>query len=342
MLKKITTVIVYTLMLLLLSCQDKSMPTALSADNEIMDFLRISADENTDQELRYAVLEPVISTARNLGEFDWLTSFLGAELEKYPDNPYGAYYLMAMAENARDTGSEVLALDYLRRLVKNYPDIVIRGQSLHLLALGEIALHTHNPYEAIAARLEMNQRFSNPMEVGVNQYYLAKEYKKIGDWNKMFASYAIFLKNPNAQIPGVPDARSNVMDALQFHYSSKSWTAATLDDLINTIKYAIQNQNAALLRRYQSEKFFLMNWSQETSDSFTHIPMTLGTFLSRRVQFKEKVDDYSNENEAYLWTTGWTWKIPTWYLYFRRVDYPVNPEIHGRWEWAGIYLGERL
>ncbi|MCI6442425.1 MAG: tetratricopeptide repeat protein, partial [Spirochaetia bacterium] len=46
--------------------------------------------------------------------------------------------------------------------------------------------------------------------------------------------------------------------------------------------------------------------------------------------------------EAYLRTTGWSNYVNVWYLYFRKVNFPADPEIHGRWEWAGIYYGEKL
>jgi hypothetical protein len=46
-------------------------------------------------------------------------------------------------------------------------------------------------------------------------------------------------------------------------------------------------------------------------------------------------------NEATLKTTGWNFRPPIWYLYFRRVDFPADPEINGQWEWAGVYFGEK-
>ena len=48
-------------------------------------------------------------------------------------------------------------------------------------------------------------------------------------------------------------------------------------------------------------------------------------------------------DEAYLWTYGWgELRIRDWYLYFRKVHMPSDPEINGSWEWAGVYLGQRL
>ena len=158
----------------------------------------------------------------------------------------------------------------------------------------------------------------------------------------MYRAYEAFLDDADASVPGIPDARSRVAHGLAFHAGDKSWTMENLDKLVETIKYAIQNLDARLLQRYQSDNFFLMNWSQEISDDFTHIPMTLGSFLKSTVRYREELESFSNDREAYLWTAGWSWKIPTWYLYFRRIEYPADPEINGRWEWAGVYLGERL
>jgi len=43
-----------------------------------------------------------------------------------------------------------------------------------------------------------------------------------------------------------------------------------------------------------------------------------------------------------LRTWGWHQYLSTWYLYFRKIYFPADPEIHGRWEWAGIYYGEKF
>jgi hypothetical protein len=51
---------------------------------------------------------------------------------------------------------------------------------------------------------------------------------------------------------------------------------------------------------------------------------------------------FSNDREAYLKTTDWNFRPPTWYLYFRKADFPANPDVNGQWEWAGIYFGEKL
>lgn len=64
--------------------------------------------------------------------------------------------------------------------------------------------------------------------------------------------------------------------------------------------------------------------------------------LGNRIYYDKNLDESSNPNEAYLRTTGWSRYISTWYLYFRKINFPLDPEIHGRWEWAGIYFGEKV
>jgi len=334
--------IVSTLFLLMSCGSDKTIPQSLSQDKEIPELIGIALRPGTDPAMRFAALEPVIGRSRKAGETEWLEAFLGNVLESYPNDPYGAYYLMAMAEGARESKSGDLSLDYLRRLLKNYPDLEIKGNSLHLLAMEKIASETANPRESVAMRLEMKRHYPDRIDQGLNLYRLAGEYRKIGEWDAMYQAYQSYLDFPETSVPNVPEARNRVLSNLSFHSSNKSWTMENLDNLIATVKYAIRNQDAKLLTRMQAEPFFLMNWSQETSDPFTHIPMTLGTFLKPSIRYNRDLEAYSNESEAFLKTTGWSWKIRTWILYFRRIDYPADPEINGSWEWAGIYFGDRL
>lgn len=335
--------LIITAVLIFSSCNSKAgIPVSLSRDGDFMELLRIAEDVNSDPVSRYAALEPLIARSRQAGEYDWLGSTLSEILSRHPDDPYGSYYLMAMAEGAKDAGAEAVSLDYMRRLLKNFPDLEIKGQSLHLLAMGEIARNTTDPREAIAMRQEMRRLYPSAIDQGRNLYALAEEYRKIGAWEDMYRAYEDFLDFPETVIPGIPDVRYQVSSDLAFHRSAKTWTMGSLPELVNAVQYSIKTQDSRLLTRLQSDEFFLMNWSQETSDSFTHIPMTLGSLLISGIRYKPELEPFSNDREAFLWTSGWAWKIDTWYLYFRRVDYPADPEINGRWEWAGIYFGERL
>ncbi|MCG8526482.1 MAG: hypothetical protein MI748_08890, partial [Opitutales bacterium] len=174
-------------------------------------------------------------------------------------------------------------------------------------------------------------------------FYLGQAYEAGGRWDEAYESYRTFLRVPDAAVPGFPDARRDLARRLAFYDSNRQWTHRDLDELVREIKNALWSQDSArLLRHRAGVNFFAMSWQQEESDENSDIPtFDIGAFLRRsRVRFEDELELTSNANEAYLRTWGWSHRIPTWYLYFRRVDFPADPEIHGTWEWAGILFGE--
>ncbi|MCR5289492.1 MAG: tetratricopeptide repeat protein, partial [Treponema sp.] len=147
------------------------------------------------------------------------------------------------------------------------------------------------------------------------------------------------------QIVGIPDAYSSARQLVDFNDSPKDWTFESLDALQNAIKKAISTYNWKALDQYKSKvNFFATNWNQETSTTENgQEDFSMRSFMrGNSIHFNSQLDDTSNPNEAYLRTWGWSQYISIWYLYFRKVNFPVDPEIHGHWEWAGIYFGEKL
>jgi hypothetical protein len=159
-------------------------------------------------------------------------------------------------------------------------------------------------------------------------------------WDEAFAAYEDFLIAPETEIAGDPQARNRLTDLLRFHRSDKSWTRTDLDQLVINIRSAIYQRNGSKLIRYKADKFFTMSWSQDVTDMFTHTKLDIPSFLNSSVQVTRDLDLMSNESEAFLRSWGWSYRIRTWYLYFKKIDYPADPEINGRWEWAGIYFGD--
>ena len=86
-----------------------------------------------------------------------------------------------------------------------------------------------------------------------------------------------------------------------------------------------------------------MSWKQDEIDPNSQEEFSMKSFMrGNKVRYNKELDSSSNSKEAYLKTWGWSQYVSVWYLYFRKVNYPVDPDIHGNWEWAGIYLGERM
>lgn len=87
-----------------------------------------------------------------------------------------------------------------------------------------------------------------------------------------------------------------------------------------------------------------MSWKQDEMDANAQKEFSMHDWMTgrNRIRFNETLDESSNPNEAYLRTWGWNNYVSIWYLYFRKVNYPLDPDINGNWEWAGIYMGNKL
>ena len=86
-----------------------------------------------------------------------------------------------------------------------------------------------------------------------------------------------------------------------------------------------------------------MSWTQDENNPNSQKEFSLRVYMrGQRITFSDTLERGTTPNEAYLRTRGWDPYSPVWYLYFRKVDFPIDPDINGNWEWAGIYMGERL
>ncbi|MBB6481624.1 tetratricopeptide repeat protein [Spirochaeta isovalerica] len=292
------------------------------------------------QEQHFIIVNRIISEYRSMDELEKMNLFLIDYMGDHPNDPYTAFYLLNIAQNYSGRDARKVAETYFRRILVNYPDLRIGGRSIHQVVLEELAFHSDDYEERVRSFNELLNRFPAEVDRGQIYYYLGKSYEKLGFWDEAFAAYEDFLESPETEIAGDPQARIRLTNLLRFQRSDKSWTRDNLMDLLASIRWAVYNKKAETLRRYQSEKFFTMSWSQDETDLFTHTNIDIPSFFNRNVQVRSVLDPMSNEKEAFVRSWGWSYRIPTWYLYFKKIDYPADPEINGRWEWAGIYFGD--
>ena len=300
--------------------------------------------ENEDEPRREMVLiEEIAGYLVQAGYAGRMRTFLTTFVERHPDHPYNAYFLFLVAKQYRDSSPE-MARHYYERVVSNYADLAVNGTSVHYNALRELVRLTDDPSQRLRHYHELVDRFSQHLDLGATYYYMARTHEQLGEWDEAYSDYKNFLKYPDTEILGAPHAHEQIRKRVEFYDSSKDWTMDSLDRLVATIKNALWRQDPNLLLRYRAEEnFFAMSWEQEETDFNSQGPFNLGIFLQRsRVRFAENIDINSNAREAYLRTWGWSHRIRTWYLYFRRVDFPADPDINGDWEWAGIFFGDAL
>ncbi len=260
-----------------------------------------------------------------------------------PGDPYAAWYLFTAAYAYELQGSAPIAALYYDRIVKNWPDLIVDGRSIHFECLSRLVETVSSPERLIEYYQDMIDRFPDRVDMGRVLFLLGKEYERVGDWDLAIKTYAKFLPYFNTTIPGYPDAYQYARNIVDFYNSPKDWAYEDLQVLVAKIKAALAADDPAKLLSYRAKvNFFAIDWHKDESDVNSEALFDFSQFMSSgRVYAADRLDPASNSREAYLKTWGWTEKISTWYLYFRKIYFPADPEIHGRWEWAGIYFGEK-
>ena len=302
--------------------------------------LENSADKH---ESRFILLQQIIKILHEQGEDEKLNLLLTTYVEKNPEDPFNAYYIFIVAQNYKRSEAYPFATYYYERILRNYPDLLVRGRSIHLLSLRELIQYSVRPENRVTYYKELLSRFEDEIDKGLTYYQLAKTYEELGEWDLSIQAYMNYLKYPDTYVPGAPEAYKHVEQLVRLYtYDGDDWTVNDLNDLVADVKKAINWGQPWRLREYMSQiNFFTTSWEQQESQVDETFVYNLGTFLNSRVRCNAELDADSNAQEAYLKTTGWSYRIKTWYLYFRKIHFPADPEKHGQWEWAGIYLGEK-
>jgi tetratricopeptide (TPR) repeat protein len=306
------------------------------------------ADKNPVQ--RFAALRQISSNlmrAREYGRLAALLSSLDAiDAAVSPGgaaDPYGAWYLFTAAYAYEQDGSAPIAAIYYDRALKERPDTMVDGRSLHRECLSRLIAIVDSPERRIGYYKDLIARFPDEASDGSTLFLLAKEYERVGDWDLAVKTYSEFLPFFDAAIPGYPDAFRYARGIVDLYNSPKDWVYQDLQVLVGKVRSALAEGDSNRLRNYRAKvNFFASGWHSDEADSNARALFDFGEFMAgKRINAASELDSGSNRREAYLKTWGWADKLSTWYFCFRKVYFPADPEIHGSWEWAGIYFGEK-
>jgi hypothetical protein len=307
------------------------------------ELFSLLAAETETGEKRFALIREIGNSYARLGEYPRLVNFLSREINSRPDTPYNTYYLLMIAYAYIQQDAYPVAALYFDIIIKNYPDLRIRDQSIHLTCLTQLINLVEDNEQRVWYHRELISRFPDQINLGEAYFMLAQAYEKTGDWNGAIQAYTQYLPYQGTIIPNFPRADNYAKQLVDFNNSPKDWTFENLNSLVNTIKAAIDTGSSGRLWAIRAKvNFFARSWEQEETDDSGMSEFNLSDFMrNSHIRYADTLDAGSNANEAYLRTWGWSQYISTWYLYFRKIYFPLDPEIHGRWEWAGVYYGEK-
>ncbi|MDR2477207.1 MAG: tetratricopeptide repeat protein [Treponema sp.] len=310
----------------------------------LQDLFGLLAQENSSAEDQFVVIREIANNFARLKEYGRLIHFLGGWTINYPGDPYNSYYLLMIAYAYMQQGSYPVAARYFEIIIKNYGDLTVNGESIHLACLKQLIELSDNPEQQVWYYQELISRFSEKIDLGAAWFMLAQAYERVGDWNGAIGAYTRYQPYAGALIPGFPNADNHAKQQVDFHNSPKDWTFESLPALLGAVQAALDTGNPWQLRRCQAKvNFFARSWEQGETDDSGMADFNLSDFMrGNRIQYAGRLDASSNATEAFLRTWGWSQYISIWYLYFRKIYFPSDPEIHGRWEWAGVYYGEKF
>ena len=295
-------------------------------------------------EEHFTVVREIANNYVRQKEHHRLINFLTSRVNNEPRDPYNTYYLFLIAIAYMQEEAYPVAALYFNLIIKNYPDLTISGDSIHLACLNHLITVVDDPEQQVWYYEELISRFSDQIDLGAAYFLLAQAYEHTGEWSSAIRAYTQFLPFVESNVPGFPDAYIYAKHLVDFNNSPKNWTYESLNALVTALKTALDAGSANRTEQCRAKvNFFARSWEQEATDDAGMAEFNLSDFMrTSRIHYTSSLDAGSNANEAYLRTWGWSQYISTWYLYFRKINFPADPEIHGRWEWAGVYYGEKF
>ena len=302
------------------------------------------AVESNSEEDTFVIVREISNIFIREREFSRLIRFLSDRTSRYPEDPFNSFHLLKIAHAYIQKDSLPVAALYFDLIVKNHPDLIINGESIHLAALRQLINLTENAEKRVWYYEELIARFSDKIDLGAAWFMLAQAYEEVGNWSGAIRAYTNFLPFSRTPVPGFPNAAVHARQIVNFHNSAKDWTFESLPALVAAVTSALRSGNPRQLTRLQARaNFTTRSWEQGALDvpSMANFNLAL-LWRGSRIHFADRIDPSSNANEAFLRTWGWPQAISTWYLFFRRINFPMDPYIHGRWEWAGVFHGERF
>jgi branched-subunit amino acid transport protein AzlD len=320
---------------------------------ETLKYLFLSLEKTHDAEKQFIFVREISNQYNKMKEYYKSINFLNEWVAANPDDPYNSYYLLRVADGYIRLDSHEIATLYFDIIVRNYQDLIVRGESIHFACLKQLIDFTSNNEHKIWYYEQFIARFRDKIENGSIFFMQGQAYEALGRWEEAISAYKNFMPYYGTIIHGFPDAYAYAKQMVDFNNILKNYTSeetklsrtfSTLNAATSAIKRALGESDIWGLWNYRARaNFFMRSWTVIGTEDESGDELNLSILNSENpINFESSLSAGSGPKDAYLRTWGWSKHSPVWYFYFRKIYFPVDPQINGRWEWAGVYYGERF
>lgn len=350
----------------MLSCSQPNKQEFSLQQEDLLNLL--SKQTNTAYSSRFLLIYQIFQNYLGLKDFDENLSFLiNQKTLSSEKDPYLSMYFYLLGQIYENKGEEDVAVLYYQIILRQLEDVKINDKSLHKTILEKLLFLETNPYLKRQYNAILLERFSSKStlkEKSLWNYQMATLLEKIGHWKEAIDYFQNYLNLGYFSLPENilrtnPNIYEDIRTKIMFHYSKKNWTFRNLEDLKNKVKTGVYNFDAYTLNKIRTyNSFFIREWNQQSTtmaidtDAINSSDINVLNFLKEflslsknfrgksKITFEPDFDSESSEKLVYLKSYGWN-RINQWYFVFRKIDYPLDPQLNGNWEWIGIFLGEK-
>ena len=266
-------------------------------------------------------------------------ALLKTHINTHPTDPYNTYYLKTIGLLYLQKNASLQASYYLNKAISKLSyntKPIISIDILNTL----IDIETNTTQKIIYLNMVL-ALFSEEINL-VNTYYtLGTLYDSIADWDNAYKIYTQLLALPIDQLLlENQDHIEHVFFRVKKYRAKNTQTFDNVQQAQQTVLNSLYSRNARRIKSLQAPGFFTAQWQESPIDPNAHIPTfdIVSILRNSKLYVDPKFSEYSTGNKV-LWATyGWE-RLNTWYMVFRKIQYPDTITHNGRWEWAGIHFG---
>jgi len=298
---------------------------------------------DNDPGSRVVILQQIQDAWLKSNNPEAFSAYLRKYRQTWPNDPYRSYVIWLQAKMFDYMKQPAIAALYYQKALRTGPDVVSNGESIRYNCVQSLLATEKDPFSRIKLYKYLLEEQKNKIDSGLAWYELGFLYEQAADFPSSRQAFQKFLEYPQTVVPGRQHVTQRIRERLSLYDSPRDWSYPDRTSLVNSVKTAIRNRDTLALVNMQAKvNFFTISWLQEQSDFNSIIHFDIRRFDLNTAAFSDTLESISNSQEAYLKTWGWSSYIPIWYLYFRKIDFPADPEFNGTWEWAGIYFGDTI